>query len=1063
MSSHAYTEDQLVEQPAIGLFADLGWQTVSAMEETFGAGGTLGRETRGEVVLAARLRAALVRLNPALPAEAINNAIDEIARDRAAMLAEAANREVYGLLKEGITVSVPALEHGGQKTERIRVVDWANPENNDFLLVSQFSVTGALYTCRPDLVGFVNGLPWVVIELKKPGVPARAAFDENLTHYKQQIPTLFCFNALMIASNGTDSRVGSLTADWGRWVEWKRIAREDEPRRVSLEVMLRGTCDPTRLLDLVENFTLFSEHKAGLVKIIAQNHQFLGVNNAIASMLEARKMGHGRGGVFWQTQGSGKSFSMVFYAQKVLRKLVGNWTFVVVTDRTELDEQIAKTFKAVGAVSDAEGDECHASNGAHLRELLRGNHRYVFTLVHKFQTPELLCDRSDVIVLTDEAHRSQYDTLALNMRSALPKAMFMAFTGTPLIAGEERTKEVFGDYVSIYDFQQSIEDGATVPLFYENRTPELQLVNPDLNDDIYQLIEDADLDPEQEAKLERELGRQYHLITRDDRLDTVAKDIVRHFLGRGFVGKAMVVSIDKATALRMHDKVKLYWAADLSRTQKELGELAYAPTEGGMTPEQARREARMAELKQRLNVLTSTDMAVIVSPGQNEIQQMQKLGLDIEPHRKRMNESNPGLDEKFKDTQDPLRLVFVCAMWLTGFDAPSCSTVYLDKPMRNHTLMQTIARANRVFPGKHSGLIVDYANVFASLEKALAIYGAGKDGKSPVRDKNQLVEELRRSVAHATAFCAAHGVMLAAIEQLNAGGLERLQAVADAINALISPDPLRRDFFGHQRLVSTLYQAVKPDPVALEFASRVACMATIAEAIRAKLNPNPPDISAVLGDINTLLDSSITGHAIREDGPPALDLSKINFEALAIRFKQSKHKNTDLEVLKAAIRAKLEKMVALNRTRADFSEKFEELIESYNAGSRTIEALYQELLELSNSLSVEELRHVRENMSEEELVIFDILTRPSPELGAEERAEVKKVAKDLLTRLKALLVLNWRQKSTARSQLKLTIEDTLDSGLPRAYTPELYQQKCSAVFEHVFESYPERNTGVYSQ
>lgn len=409
MSAYAYSEDQLVEQPAIGLFADLGWQTLSAMEETFGASGTLGRETKSEVFLAVRLRAALCKLNPTLPAEAISAAIDELARDRSAMLAEAANRETYQLLKEGITVSVPDHEHGGQKIERLRVVDWEQPQNNDFLLVSQFSVTGALYTCRPDLVGFVNGLPWVVIELKKPGVPARAAFDENLTHYKQQIPGLFWFNAFMIASNGTDSLIGSLTADWERWVRWKRIEHEDEPRRVSLEVMLRGTCDPSRLLDLVENFTLFSEHKAGLVKIIGQNHQFLGVNNAIASMLEARKLGHGRGGVFWQTQGSGKSFSMVFFAQKVLRKLVGNWTFVVVTDRVELDEQIAKTFKSTGAVSEAEGDECHAASGAHLRELLRGNHRYVFTLVHKFQTPELLCDRSDVIVLTDEAHRSQTD------------------------------------------------------------------------------------------------------------------------------------------------------------------------------------------------------------------------------------------------------------------------------------------------------------------------------------------------------------------------------------------------------------------------------------------------------------------------------------------------------------------------------------------------------------------------------------------------------------------------------------------------------------------------------
>ena len=433
------------------------------------------------------------------------------------------------------------------------------------------------------------------MELKKPGVPARTAFDENLTHYKQQIPQLFWFNALLIASNGTDSRVGSLTADWGRFFEWKRIEREDEPRRVSLEVMLRGTCAPQRLLDLVESFTLFSEHKAWLVKILGQNHQYLGVNNAIASMLDARKLGHGRGGVFWQTQGSGKSFSMVFFAPKVLRKLAGNWTFVVVTDRAELDEQIAKTFKAAGAVSEAEGDACHAASGAHLRELLRGNHRYVFTLVHKFQTPELLTERSDVIVLTDEAHRSQYDTLALNMRAALPKALFLAFTGTPLIAGEERTKDVFGDYVSIYDFQQSVEDGATVPLFYENRTPELQLVNPDLNEDIYRLIEDAELDPDQEAKLERELSRQYHILTRDDRLETVAQDIVRHFLGRrGFVGKAMVVSIDKATALRMHDKVKVHWAAETARVQKELGELHYQ-TGGGMTPEQARRDLARAE------------------------------------------------------------------------------------------------------------------------------------------------------------------------------------------------------------------------------------------------------------------------------------------------------------------------------------------------------------------------------------------------------------------------------------------------------------------------------------
>lgn len=1059
MKAYPYTEDQLVEQPAIGLFSALGWQIVSAMEETFGPGGTLRRETMGEVVLTVRLKAALNKLNPSLPPDAITSAIDELTRDRSAMSLVAANCETYRLLKEGIPVSVPDREHGGQKTERLRVIDWEHPEQNDFLLVSQFSVVGSLYTCRPDLVGFVNGLPWVVLELKKPGVPARTAFDENLTHYKEQIPALFWYNAFLIASNGTDSRVGSLTADWERYFEWKRIEREDEPRHVSLETMLRGTCDRNRLLDLVENFTLFSELKSGLVKIIGQNHQFLGVNNTIASILEAKKLGHGRAGVFWQTQGSGKSFSMVFFSQKVLRKLPGNWTFVVITDRVELDDQIAKTFKATGAVSGTEGDQCHASSGVHLRELLRGNHRYVFTLIHKFQTPEMLCDRSDVIVLTDEAHRSQYDTLALNMRSALPRAMFLAFTGTPLIAGEERTKEVFGDYVSIYDFQQSVEDGATVPLFYENRTPELRLVNPDLNDDIYDLIEAAELDPDQEEKLERELSRQYHILTRDDRLETVSKDIVRHFLGRGFVGKAMVVSIDKATALKMHDKVRKYWAAEKQRVQAELARLKYLP-KGEL--EKAENQEQIAELLQRLDVLETTDMALIVSPGQNEIAHMRALGLDIEPHRRRMNDSQPPLDEKFKDTQDPLRLVFICAMWLTGFDAPSCSTVYLDKPMRNHTLMQTIARANRVFPGKHSGVIVDYANVFASLERALAIYGAGRGGMTPVREKQKLVEVLRQAIEDATSFCAQHQVVLGNLEKLPNGTIERLQGIEEAMNSLIAPDAVRRDFFGHERLINTLYRAVKPDPCALDFSGRVSSIRAIADAIRAKLNPNPADISEVMGDISALLDKSITGVSIREQGPPSLDLSKVDFGALTRRFRESKHKNIDLEVLKAAIRAQLERLIRLNRMRTDFAEKFEALIAAYNAGSRSIDELFDELVELSRSLSEEQQRHVRENMTEEELVIYDILTRPAPELSAEELVEIKKVARSLLVRVKELLVLNWRQKTAARSKIKLAIEDTLDTGLPKVYTPELYKQKCSALFEHVYESYPEKNAGVYA-
>ena len=872
----------------------------------------------------------------------------------------------------------------------MRVVDWENPAANDFLLVSQMTVTGALYTCRPDLIGFVNGLPWVVIELKKPGVAARQAFDENLTSYKHAqngIPQLFACNALLIASNGTQGRVGTITADWERFAEWKRIEREDEPRRVSLEVMLRGTCAPARLLDIAENFTLFSEHKSGLVKALAQNHQYLGVNNAIAATLEARKAGHGRGGVFWQTQGSGKSFSMVFFAQKILRKVPGNWTFVVVTDRVELDDQIAKTFKACGAVTEAEGKVCHAQSGAELRALLAGNHRYVFTLIHKFQTPEVLCDRPDVIVLTDEAHRSQYDTLALNMRAALPKALFLAFTGTPLIAGEETHAEVFGDYVSIYDFQQSIEDGATVPLYYENRTPELQLVNPDLNDEMYDLIEAAQLDDQQEARLEKELSRQYHLITRDDRLDTVAKDIVRHFLGRGFQGKAMVVSIDKATALRMYDKVRKLWQEERRDAERRFADMAPAgsgaPVSRSATPHA--REDRHGG-------------GGIAGAERDRADEEARARYRAAPEA----HERGGARREVQGRKGP-----ICG-WC--FCAPCGSPGSMRRAARRSTStsrcattrsMQTIARANRVYPGKHSGVIVDYANVFASLERALAIYAKGRGSDLPVRDKKALVEELRKAVADATAYCNAHGVDLAVIETTPAANFAKAQVVEDGANRLLAPEAVKRDFLARARLVDALFGAVKPDPVAVEFATRCACLKALADYIRNLTDP--PDISQVLQGIQELLDRSIGAEPFKITDKPSgylgIDLSKIDFDALAKRFEKKSATSGDLERLKAAVKAQLERMVRLNRTRADYLAKFEELIEAYNNGSRNIEEIFRDLLALTRTLTDEQDRHVREHLSEEELTVFDILTRPGPDLssggagrGQEGRAAIARAA-----------------------------------------------------------------------
>ena len=598
----------------------------------------------------------------------------------------------------------------------------------------------------------------------------------------------------------------------------------------------------------------------------------------------------------------------------------------------------------------------------------------------------------------------------------------------------------------------------TCYLYYENRTPELRLDNPELNEDIYRLIEETDLNPAQEDRLERELSRQYHIITREDRLETIARDIVRHFLGRGFAGKAMVVSIDKATALKMYDKVRKYWLAEKAAATREMGKY-------GLSDE------AQAELKERLRRLNETDMALIVSQEQNEIAKMKQLELDIEPHRRRMNTEK--LDENFKDPAEPLGLVFVCAMWLTGFDAPSCSTIYLDKPMRNHTLMQTIARANRVYPGKHSGVIVDYANVFASLERALAIYGAGVGGERPVKDKSALVGELKRAVESAEAFCESHNVDILEISGLQTGSVAKLTAVGNAVNDLISPDAVRKDYLALEKLARTLYDAVKPDPSVLLYSSQVGCLEVIANEIRLRTGEGPADITGVMAGISKLLDESISAqgfviNALPEGGdnlgsrPGVIDLSKIDFVALAAKFKRSPQKNLDLEALKAAIRAQLDKLIRLNKSRVDYLRKFEELIESYNAGSRNIEELFQELLDLSQSLNDEQQRHVRENLSEEELTVFDLLTRPGPELTPEERKEVKKVAHLLLGRLKNLLVLNWRQKVQARAQVKLAIEEALDKGLPRAYTPEVFQGKCNVLFEHVYENYQGENQGTYA-
>lgn len=1050
-----YTEDALVEMPAIKLFADLGWETLNCFEEDFGEDGVLGRENRGDVVLPNRLRPALVKLNPTAPKLAIDEAIDTLTRDLSVMSPIAANEQIYLLLKEGYKYVTPDED---EEDVTVKIIDWQNPENNDFLLCSQMWITGEIETRRPDLLGFVNGLPLVFIELKSSHNNLINAYKKNLKDYRDTIPHIFWHNQIIILSNGIQSRVGSITSQWEHFAEWKKINSEGEERKVSLEVVLRGTCEKSRLLDLIENYIFFEKRKH-TAKIIAKYHQYLGVNEALRG-LEHIKEQDGQLGVFWHTQGSGKSFSMLFFASKAFRKLPGNWTFVVVTDRTDLDVQIYKTFNAAGIVK----EEAQANSGAELQQLLREDHRFVFTLIQKFRAEQgeeypVLSSRDDIIVITDEAHRSQYDTLAMNMRRALPNAGFIAFTGTPLLAGEEKTREVFGDYVSIYNFGDAVDDGATLPLYYENRVPEVNLNRDDLGDAIVEILDQADLTDEQEARLEREFAQPYKIITDNDRLDTIARDIVDHYTGRerfssGIVGKAMVVSIDKATAIRMYNKVQQEWGLKLDSLKSRL---KYASG------------SRKNWLEEKIQEMETTDMAVVVSGGQGDYERLNKLGLDFKSHRERMKREK--LDDKFKDSDDPLRIVFVCAMWLTGFDAPCVSTLYLDKPLKNHTLMQTIARANRVFPGKTAGQVVDYINIFGALQQALGLYGGSiKDDKggytgetdTPAERKQVLRDELLKIIQEVEAYLAKQGISLDDIIDASTEDMKKLELLDSASETLLRPD-LRDEYAAYVRQINRIFKAILPDQEAYRFIKQRVALNVIYRQMRLKsgLDVDDQDVLDVIRtQVNELIEEAIETVHIGSNLPDPVNIADIDFDALAdMLARTTKPKRSDIERLKAIIERRLGQMLELNMARQNLQEKFQQLVDQYNLGAYQAEQFFIELRNFVQELDQEEKRASSEGLSEEELAIVDLLSK-NVELSQKERDKVKAIARELLEKLREALVIDWRKRQRTKARIHKIIDDVFQE-LPESYTDDIWPKACEDVYLHVFDKYAGEGRSVY--
>jgi type I restriction enzyme R subunit len=1051
-----FTEAELVERPALELLDELGWTVVDAYAEALGAAGTLGRDSIHDAVLTHRVRDALRALNPTVPEGVREEALAAVSRDWSVMDPARANKEVHGLIRDGYRAEW--RNHGGEPClATVRYFDFNDSTKNDWVAASQFWVAGELHRRRTDTVLFVNGIPLVLAEFKEIGRPVKAAYDENLCDYRDTIPQLFWPNGFVILSNGSQAKVGATYAPWDYFGEWKYIDADGTRGVVGLETAIRGTCAHDRLLDLVENFVAYMERPRAMVKSLARNHQVLGVNASIENLYRIRSEGDTRLGVFWHTQGSGKSLSMLWFTQKVLRRIPGAWTFVMVTDRTELDDQLHGEFADAGVIS--REARVHAESSAHLRDLLQGDHRYVFTLIHKFRIDKqagetempVLSDRRDVIVITDEAHRSQYDTLALNMRKALPNALFMGFTGTPLMAGEELTRREFGDYVSVYNFRDAIADGATVPLYYENRIPELQLVNDAFAEELTELLEEAELDEDAEGRLVRRFARQYALITRPERLRTVARDLVRHFVGRGFAGKAMYVGIDKAAAVRMYDLVQEAWVEHLTELRAQHDALP---------------ELERPWLASRIELMDATDMAVVVSQSQNEIKDLADKGLDIRPHRARMNVE--ALDEDFKDPNHPLRLVFVCAMWMTGFDAPSVSTIYLDRPMRNHTLMQTIARANRVFPDKDNGLIVDYIGVFRDLEKALAIYGAANAEAgidTPIQDKADLLAALGDAVAAVAELCERYDIDLDELRL--ASGFAFIALRDAAVESLLIDEEVRTEFLAAAQHARKLFKAVLPDPAAADHQAMVAVIRVLAERIIDVARPPQADLEQVANAVDALLDRSVGAeeYVIRAaaegiEPDPLIDLSQIDFDALAAQLAGRKRAETDR--LAAMLKQRAVSAARLNPSRFDMVERIEKLIADYNAGSVNIDEYLRRLISLSRDLSVEERRAVVEDMTEEELAVFDLLTKPEPVLDDVEREVVKASAKRLLAHLHDKLVLDWRRKAATTADVRITIRDVLDAGLPAdPYPPEIFDAKVQAVFDHVVSAYGDDHTSVY--
>ena len=1027
--SKDYSEDQLIQKSAADLLEnELGWTSVMAWDaEILGEAGTLGRKCYHEVLLTRHFCKALKALNPWMTEKQLTEAVERMTERMSSQTLMQINEQKYQYIKDGIPVT-RTKPNGETEEIKAKVIDFASPEKNEFMCVRELWVYGSLYRRRADIVGFVNGIPLLFMELKNHDVEVVDAFNQNYRDYLDTIPQLFYHNAFIMFSNGLEARVGTIDSKWEFFHEWKRL-NEMEAGCIELPTMLRGICKKENFLDLLENFILYDHSDGRTVKIMARNHQYLGVNQAV-EMYKNREYINGKLGVFWHTQGSGKSYSMLFLAQKIRRKFAGSPTIVVLTDREELNKQISDTFENCGMLGKVKAREFIAQSGEDLITKLKGNPSFIFSLIQKFNKPdaEPIYPDHDIVVISDEAHRTQNGIFADNLMHLLPTANRIGFTGTPLLSNDNITARTFGGYVSIYDFKRAVEDKATVPLYYENRGERLQdLQNPEINEEIASALEQAgDMDASQLAKLEREFAKEVHLLTAKKRLRIVAKDFVHHYSDLWTSGKAMMVSYNKVTCVRMYEYVQEYWQQEIAALEKKISK--------------STSQQEVQELNRKLKWMQETEMAVVVSQEQNEIQTFQKWGLDITPHRQKMEKRE--LDKEFKDKDNKLRVVFVCAMWLTGFDIKTLSCLYIDKPMKAHTLMQTIARANRVAEGKTNGLIIDYIGIVKALRQALADYTAnpegGEGGNDPTIDKQELIKHVHEAIAAATAFLKEHEFELKNL--IEANNFFKLFLLKEAANAMCETAEIRKTYCTYATTLLKLWKYLDREDITAEMKQHKDAIEAIYKELQKKRKH--ADITDLSVAINEIVNEHLQVDASMVAEPSAsrrFDISGINFDLLRREFAKSKERNLIMKDIQELLQERIALMLAQNPGRINFYEKYQEIIREYNQEQNqvNIEQTFEELMQLSQQLTEEEKRYVREGFeNDEQLSMYDVLIKE--DLSKEDIKKLKKVAVDLLAKIKNMLkdMSNPFDNPAAKATIIITIRDMLWSELPESYSDE---------------------------